>query len=607
MKAPSYYAHNKEELIARRNYVLDRMQAVGFTGAEEVTRAKADPLVFARQKADIKAPHFVMYVKSYLEGKYGVNYVENAGLRVYTTLDWELQQHAERVVREVGAENEKKYKAKNAALVAVDPQTGQLLAMVGSRDYFDTARDGNFNVTTSQNRQPGSAFKPIVYAAFFKKGFPPDTMLFDAKTEFSTNPEEPYAPKNYDDKFRGPVAAKSALAQSLNVPSVKVLYLTGIDRAIDLAHELGITTLKDKSRVGLSLVLGGGEVSPIDMAYSYGVLAHEGVRSDRAFLLKVEDAGGNVREEWRPRKRAVLDTNVARMISTILSSDELRAPVFGERGSLHFEGFDVAAKTGTTQEYKDAWVAGYTPSLAAVVWVGNNDSTPMERGGAGIAAAGPIFHQFMEEFLKKSGKVERFVPPEPIVSSKPVLDGNYLTEVAIKIDKDSLKRATAFTPPHKTEERIFRELHTVLHYVNKDDPLGDVPSDPFRDPQYLNWEKGIYEWINEHKEFAVLQTSPPAEFDDVHTEANAPQVAVLSPAPHEYLTDPLAVRADVSARFGVRQVSFFFDGILFASDSSFPYEAGLPLSLVAEGSHTLLVRAYDAYDNTGDGEVLVFK
>ncbi|MEK7493760.1 MAG: penicillin-binding transpeptidase domain-containing protein, partial [Patescibacteria group bacterium] len=375
------------------------MQKVGFITEQDLAQAKDEPLLFQKQRADIKAPHFVMYVKSYLEEKYGANYVENAGLSVYTTLDYDLQRAAEEIVARVGADNEKKYHAQNAALVAVDPKTGQLLAMVGSRDYFDIERDGNYNVTTSKNRQPGSSFKPFAYAAFFEKGFTPDTVLFDVKTEFSADPTQSYMPFNYDERFRGPVSAKSSLAQSLNIPSVKVLYLAGIDATLNLAHAMGITTLTDRSLIGLSLVLGGGEVMPLDMAHAYGVLANDGVRQEKAFLLKVEDAQGKLIEKWAPRSKEVLSKNVARTVSAILSDNALRAPVFGEHSPLFFENAQVAAKTGTTQKYRDAWVAGYTSSVATVVWTGNNDGSPMDKGGAGISAASPLFHSFMEKAI----------------------------------------------------------------------------------------------------------------------------------------------------------------------------------------------------------------
>lgn len=610
-QAPSHYSpygEYKDDLIARKNYILDRMAEVGFATKDDAEKAKAKLLVFAKQNENILAPHFVMYVKNYLEETYGPSFMENAGLKVITTLDWGLQQKAEQIVTQVAQQNEKKYHASNAALVSVDPKTGQVLAMVGSRDYFDTEHGGNYNVATSKNRQPGSSFKPIAYAQFFKEGYPPETMLFDAKTEFSTDadPTKSYSPENYDGRFRGPISAQSALAQSINVPSVKVLYLSGLDNVVSLAHDLGITTLADRSKIGLSLVLGGGEVSPIDMVYAYSVFANDGVTNKKTSILKIEAADGSTVEEWRPQQKEVLDKNIARTITSILSNNDLRAPIFGNHSDLFFDGFDVAAKTGTTQNYKDAWVVGYTPDVAAAVWVGNNDATPMAKGGAGIAAAGPIFHQFMSEFLKR-GEVNRFVLPDPIVSTKPMLDGNYITETKVKVDADSGKLATTYTPPQKAREKAFGEIHTILQYVDRSNPLGDPPQNPSNDPQYTNWEQGVQRWLSENPVFVIPKNTTPVEYDDIHTANNAPSVNITSPSAFSFVNDQTEVIASVSSHYPIREVDFYLDGVLFSSLLGPPFVASAPLSPLGLGSHGFLVRAYDAYDNVGSSSITVTK
>ena len=520
----------------------------------------------------------------------------------------ELVSHveAEEIVARIGEENEKKYNAKNAALAAIDPATGQLLTMVGSRDYFAVEREGNYNVTTSKNRQPGSAFKPLAYAAFFQKGFPPNTVLFDVKTEFSTDPAQSYIPFNYDERFRGPVSVKSSLAQSLNVPSVQVLYLAGIDATVTLAHEMGVTTLNDQSVLGLSLVLGGGEVPPLDMAYAYGVFANDGVRQEKTFILKIEDAYGKTIEKWTPKSEKVLAPNIARTITAILSDNALRAPVFGERSPLFFENEQVAAKTGTTQNYRDAWVVGYTPSVSAAIWVGNNDGTPMERGGAGIAAAGPIFNAFMKRAIQLKG-ASPFPSPDPMQSTKPLLNGNYVGEVVMKIDGDSQKRITERTPPNKIEEKTFKEIHSILHYVNKDDPLGDSPQNPQTDSQYYNWEVAMRDWIAENKTFAVPVEIPPTQYDDIHTELNTPRITITEPLPYTAVSDAFYARASVAAPFAIKEVSFFLDGVFAYADFQYPYEAMLGFPPLASGPHTLTVHAYDMYDNVGSQEILFLR
>lgn len=596
-KAPSYYSpygQNKEDLIQRKNGILDKMRRVDFINEEEFTKAKNDPLAFAKQKENIKAPHFVMYVKDYLENKYGVDLVENGGLRVKTTLDYDLQKIAEDVVSKYGVINEKKYKATNAALVSVDPKTGQLLAMVGSRDYFNTERDGNFNVTTSKNRQPGSSFKPFAYAEFFQKGYTPDTILFDVKTEFSTNPDESYSPDNYDDKFRGPIPVKSALAQSLNIPSVKVLYLAGINDTIDLAHNMGITTLQDRSRLGLSLVLGGGEVRPIDMAYAYSVFANDGVKNTESFILEIKNSKGDTLENWDNKQKEVLPKNIARTISSILSDNSLRAPVFGENNYLNFNNHQVAAKTGTTQKYRDAWVVGYTPTISTAIWVGNNDGTPMEKGGAGIAAAGPVFHEFMEKFLN-SGQIENFGAPEPILSDKLILNGDYITEFKVKIDKDSGKLATDKTPPQKTEERSFKEIHTILNYINKDSP------------QYSNWESAIQKWLGDNPSFATPQEKAPTEYDNIHTEENKPKVTILYPTDNNLTSNKLSIKPKIESVLPIKEVDFYINNNLALSSFNYPYDVNIDLTDVDSGSVLLSIRAYDKYDNVGETNLTLTK
>lgn len=602
----SPYGQHKDELIARKNMILERMRDVGFISGEDFEKAKNETLVFQKQRANIKAPHFVMFIKNYLEEKYGADYVENGGLTVYTTLDYSLQEIAEDTVETIGAINEQKYNATNAALVAVDPKTGDLLAMVGSRDYFDIENEGNYNVATSKNRQPGSSFKPFAYAAFFEKGFTPDTVLFDVKTEFSNDPAESYVPSNYDERFHGPVSVKSALAQSLNIPAVKVLYLAGMRATLDLAHAMGISTLNDESMLGLSLVLGGGEAVPMDMAYGYGTFANDGVYNGKTFILKIEDNEGKILEKAAPKQTAALSVNTARTITSILSDNSLRAPVFGEHSPLYFENAQVAAKTGTTQKYRDAWVVGYASSVATAVWVGNNDGTPMAKGGAGIAAAGPLFHTFMEKALSLR-PASPFPSPEPIYANKSILNGSYFGETTARIDVDSQKLATALTPPHKIKEKKFRSVHTILRYINKDDPTGSAPENPESDPQFHNWESAIQEWLKNNTSFAIPTEFVPTEYDDIHTERNIPRITILSPLPYTGVSGTVYARADISASYPVKGVDFYLDDSLAFSDFQYPFETMLDMTSLTVGSHTLTVKAYDIYDNIGATDIPLIK
>lgn len=426
IKAPSYYSpfgSHLDELLGRKDYVLDRMAQEKYITQEQADEAKQVELEFAKVSQPIKAPHFVLYIEEYLFEKYGKNFLEGGGYKVYTTLDWKLQEAAEKAVTE-GVERNKRYKAYNAALVAMDPKTGEILAMVGSADWFgdsypegcisgkDCMFDPKLNVATYRiGRQPGSAFKPFVYATAFQNGHDDEYIVIDEETNFGVWGGEEYIPHNYDDLFRGPVTLRQALGQSLNVPSVKVLVdLAGIQESINTARKCGITTLKESaSFYGPSLVLGGGEVRLLDMVSAYGIFAAEGKRYPPISILRIEDSKGNIIEQKKKTPKRVLEQETARLLNDILSDNEARAPMFGYNSQLYFPDYQVAAKTGTTNNYRDAWTIGYTPSISAGVWVGNNNNAEMAKKPS-ITIAGPIWRSFMLKALPKFPN-ERFTPP----------------------------------------------------------------------------------------------------------------------------------------------------------------------------------------------------
>lgn len=475
----SPYGNHVEDLLVIKDSVLKKMLDLNLITQDEYTEALSQKIVFKNSLEFISAPHFVIMVKEYLVSKYGENAVENNGLQVTTTLDSDLQLYAEEAVAKYGKINKEKYKAGNAALVSIDPKTGELLAMVGSVDYFDVENDGNFNVATAK-RQPGSSFKPFAYAEAFRRGYPDGTILFDVKTEFNPNctPDanslkdqyglDCYNPQNYDGHYRGPVTLRNSLAQSLNVTSVKTLYLAGIEPTINLAESMGITTLQDRSRFGLSLVLGGAEVRLVDLVSAYGVFANEGIRNPWYFIKKIETSTGEVLEEYKPEPKRVLESSVARLINDVLSDNNARAPVFGYSNSLFIPGREVAAKTGTTQENRDAWVLGYTPSIATGVWTGNNDNKSMTREGAGISASGPLWHEFMVKALQKR-PIDVFTDPDPVYSTKPMLNGQY----------QNINQANP------------SDVHSILYYIDIANPLGPSPANPEADPQFKNWEWSV--------------------------------------------------------------------------------------------------------------------
>jgi len=506
-QAPTYYSpygSHRDALDARKNLVLAKMLENGFITEEELAAAKAEQVTFVPvQDRSIKAAHFVFYVREYLVQKYGEEAIAERGLRVTTTLDYSLQAKAEAIVAEYARENEKNFNAENAGMTAIDPKTGQILVMVGSRNYFDDDIDGAVNITLAK-RQPGSSFKPFVYAAALAKGYTPETVVFDVPIQFSTtcardnftsDGDKCYSPQNYDNIFRGPVTFRSALAQSLNVPSVQVFYLAGLNDSLATAKNMGISTLTNIGRYGLTLVLGGGEVTLLDMTSAYSVFANQGIRNTPASILRVEDNHGNVLEEYEPRPSQVLDSGVANTISDMLSDNVARAPSYGTNSALYFPGRSVAVKTGTTNDYRDAWILGYTPSIVVGAWAGNNDNTPMEKKVAGFIVA-PMWNAFMQEALKATPE-QPF--PEGIYNDpftlKPVLRGVWQGGQSVIVDKLTGAPATEATPTDRREERVVQNVHSILYWLDKNDPRGPQPANPQQDSQFDHWEYAVQRYL----------------------------------------------------------------------------------------------------------------
>lgn len=588
-QAPTFYSPNgpnRDKLEGRKNFVLEEMYKEGYISEQQKEKAQSEKVTFGKVKDSILAPHFVQYVQSLLALEYGEKTLQEGGLKVITTLDWNLQQIAEKAIKEGVVRNEKFNRAKNAALVAIDPKSGQILAMVGSRDFFDEEQDGQVNVVLRE-RQPGSSIKPYIYAAAFKNGMSGATMLVDVTTIFGTVNGKDYAPQNYDGSSHGIVSIRKAFAGSLNIPAVKTLALTGVSAAINTAKEMGITSDISAERCGLSLVLGGCEIKLLDHTSAMGVFATAGLRYNQTPILKVVGSKNQVLEEYEDNGgEEVLDPQIAYQVVSILSDNDARAFIFGAKSPLILADRVVAAKTGTTQAFRDGWTLGFTPSLVAGVWVGNNDNSPMREGADGVVVAAPIWNQFMrealtdtapEQFLEPPGIQHVFVdsisgklPTEYSPTTKSEVFADFAqprdfddVHVAVKINKLNGKKATAQTPPELVETRIY----TIIR--------SEMPDNP-------KWEEPVRAWAE-----ASGYSYPPTEVDDgsVNPERVKNQVRFITPANDQSdIAFPFPVQIEVLGLSPIL-VELVLEGEYIGSKTSPPYS--FMIASAKEGWQTL--------------------
>jgi 1A family penicillin-binding protein len=591
-QAPTYYSPygtHTERLIIRRNYVLDQMVKMKYITADEAAAAKKEDTTTVGtavqpRRMSLLAPHFSLYVLEQAAEEYGETRVEKEGLTIYTTLDYEKQKVAEQAVTD-GIAKIQKYGGSNAALVSINPKNGEVITMVGSRDFFDTTIDGNVNVSTSL-RQPGSSFKPYVYAtAFKKKEYSPSSILYDFSTDFGGG----YTPSNYDGKSHGPVTMRQALANSLNIPAVKTTALAGIEDVINTASDLGISTLTQKDRYGLSLGLGVAEVSLLEHTGGFSVFANGGNKHDVRVMNKVVDNKGKVLYEYKAdedKGKQVLDSQIAYEMQSIMSDNNARAMVFGTRTPLYFADRPVGVKTGTTNDFRDAWTVGYTPSLAVGVWTGNNDNSPMSRGADGSIIAAPIFHDFMAKMMAGQ-EVEQFKQPEGIKSLavekwSNKLPSEYSKEtttdifaswqiptekddvnVPVRVCKSNGLRAPDGTPESLTEVRVFSNIHS------------EMPKNP-------NWEAPVHNWAVS----AGLYNPEPAGTCDL-----GPSVSIVATNPHsdQTVSGNVTLSAGTSDDSTVEKIEFFVDAVSIGTDSSSPFSASFNFDSVTSGRHVMKV------------------
>ncbi len=547
----------------------------------------------------ILAPHFAMYVLQQAADQYGEETIQNTGMTIITTLDYSKQQVAQQSIDD-NKNNLKKYAAQNAAVVSVDPKTGQILAMVGSADYFDTSIDGNVNVADSL-RQPGSSFKVFEYSTLLKQNYSPSKILYDFQTDFGGG----YTPKNYNGKFNGPVTVRYALQNSLNIPAVKALALAGIDNTIQTAKDFGITSItKSANYYGLSMALGTAEVKPVEMASAYGTLANQGVHEELTPFIKITDSTGKVLYDFdkdHPKGTQVIDPQVAYEMANILSDNASRTPTFGGRSALYFSDRTVAAKTGTTQENRDGWTCGFTPSIATAVWTGNNMPSPMKTDAVNIA--GPIFHAFMtkalagtpnEAFAQPTGiqslTVEKYSSKLPDQYSSETTTDIFATWQVPKDTEDTYKKVTVCkgtnlvapenTDSALTEIKVFADLHS------------EQPNNP-------NWENPVRAWATQNN----LAVNVPT--DKCNPASLAPTISITNPSNNSTVSGTTAITVSTTSPSGTQKVSYSLDDVSIGESASSPYSLTFDFSSIADGKHTLSAQITDSNGMTAKSTVSI--
>src|SRR4030042_404261 len=611
-KPSSYspYSSTPKAYIGRSEDVLRRMREDGYITKEvEAKTVKELPNVqFQERGASFKAPHFVQYVQKILEERYGEKVGEQGGLKVTTTLDLKLQEKAQDIVKEE-IEKVENIHITNGAAIVLNPETGEILAMVGSKNFNDPNYDGQVNVTTSL-RQPGSAIKPFTYVTAFKKGYNASTLIMDVPTQFPGGEgKPPYEPVNYDGKYRGPIQVRYALANSINVVAVKMLAMVGIKDVLETAYDMGITTLPPTQdtlrRVGLSLTLGGGEVKLLDLTAAYSGFLNTGYRVDPISILKVEDANGKVLEENKPQKgKRVISEEQAYLIADILSDNNARSMVFGTNSLLNIPGKKIAVKTGTTNDRRDNWTVGGNKLAITGVWVGNNDNSEIKQVASGVSGASPIWRRILLEAL--SGKPNRgFETPGGIVTAD--------------VDSVSGYRAHDGFPSRneifiKGTEPGEDPIHMMLAICKSDGKLatpGDIASGNYEKKEYFlfkeedptagagenKWQKGILDWLSTQGD---ARYHPPTEYCGTGSPVS---VGFREPQDKSSnLPNQFTVKMNADSTADITQLDFYVDDVKIRGFTSPPYETQVDLTT---GVHKLKVKAKDLNNKEAESTITV--
>ena len=610
---PSYYSPftgTRDAYIGRAEHVANRMYEDGYITAQEYEEVKTNigQIKFATPDTGLNAPHFVAYVEKILSDRYGEATVEGGGLTVTTTLDLELQKQTQSIVTEE-IRNVETLNITNGAAVVLDVNTGEILAMIGSKNYADPDYNGKFNVTTAL-RQPGSAIKPVTYVTAFKKGYTASTLIIDVPTEFPGGVgHPPYKPLNYDGKYRGPIQLRYALGNSINIPAVKMLSLVGIQDVLQTGYDMGLSTLEptkeNMNRLGLSMTLGGGEVSLLELADAYSAFANTGFKVEPIAILKVQDRYGNVLEEYQPSKgKRILTAEQTWLINDILSDNDARTLIFGSNSALQIMDRQIPVKTGTTNDQRDNWTIGWTPSYIVGVWVGNNDNSPMKKVASGVTGAAPIWRRIMLYILNKTDR-ETFAKPDSIVEIAVDKISGYQTH-------DGFESRTEFFIPGSqplTNDPVHIKLKlckgqdklaTPRHIANSDydekEFLIFKEEDPFfRQYNQNKWQEGILAWMTENPDGRY---HPPSDYCD---EGNPVAVNFLEPRNHDQVnSNKFKVKVDPVSTKSIKKIEIYSDDKLVSSISSPPWEDQVNVS---DGTHKIQVKAWDEDNREGSATI----
>ncbi|HWA51774.1 MAG TPA: transglycosylase domain-containing protein [Patescibacteria group bacterium] len=615
-QSPTYYSPYTGSVAAytaRTQDVLRQMQANGYITSDQEKEAdnQIASLPFQNPGASFKAPHFVQYVEKEIEDKYGAGALQGGGLTVTTTLDLDLQDKVQQIVTDEIAKVESDH-ITNGAAVVLNPQTGEILAMVGSKDFNAKDYDGQYNVAVAL-RQPGSSIKPFTYVTAFKKGYTPATMVMDVQTSFPGGANNPdYVPVNYDGKFVGPIQLRYALANSRNVPAVKVLAMVGIKDMLQTAYDAGIPELAptqdNLNRLGLSVTLGGGEVTLLDLADGYSIFMNGGYRVNPISILKITDAKGNILEQNNPQKgNSVITAEQAFLIDDILSDNVARTPEFGANSSLLVPGLDVAVKTGTTNDKRDNWTVGGNSEALAGVWVGNNDNSPMLSVASGITGAAPIWNQIIQQALAGKPKVT-FNPPPNIVKEDVDTVSGYQAHDGFQSRSEYFIKGTQPQGPDpvhvnlkvcKEDGKLATPSNIAANDYNNQEYFVFKEEDPTAAPGGENkWQEGILNWLNTQND---NRYHPPTTYCGSGNPVN-----VDFSSPHDQdgmLGNNFTISVNAQSSSTITEVDFYIDGTQVGTVNNLPYQ--YQANGISNGIHTLRAVAKDQNGNQSDRTISV--